>query len=103
MKGSMWLFTGITFFAAISVFSRGYGALMEFFKLPTTAGLFSVMLYLVILLFLLSVMGFIMYATERKNGNVKLKNQLFERLLGYDKEAVLPTPKASQDQKETSK
>ena len=103
MKGSMLLFTGITFFAAISVFSRGYGALMEFFKLPTTAGLFSVMLYLVILLFLLSVMGFIMYATERKNGNVKLKNQLFERLLGYDKEAVLPTPKASQDQKETSK
>ena len=103
MKGSMWLFTGITFFAAISVFSRGYAALMEFFKLPTTAGLFSVMLYLVILLFLLSVMGFIMYATERKNGNVKLKNQLFERLLGYDKEAVLPTPKASQDQKETSK
>lgn len=103
MKGSMWLFTGITFFAAISVFSRGYAALMEFFKLPTTAGLFWVMLYLVILLFLLSVMGFIMYATERKNGNVKLKNQLFERLLGYDKEAVLPTPKASQDQKETSK
>lgn len=103
MKGSMWLFTGITFFAAISVFSRGYAALMEFFKLPTTAGLFSVMLYLVILLFLLSVMGFIMYATERKNGNVKLKNQLFERLLGYDKEAVLPTPKAPQDQKETSK
>jgi predicted transporter len=103
MKGSMWLFTGITFFAAISVFSRGYAALMEFFKLPTTTGLFSVMLYLVILLFLLSVMGFIMYASERKNGNVKLKNQLFERLLGYDKEAVLPTPKASQDQKETSK
>jgi hypothetical protein len=103
MKGSMWLFTGITFFAAISVFSRGYAALMEFFKLPTSTGLFSVMFYLVILLFLLSVMGFIMYGTERKNGNVKVKNHLFERLLGYDKEAVLPTSKASKDQKETSK
>ena len=103
MKGSMWLLSIITFIAAISVFSRGYGALMEFFKLPTTAGLFSVMFYLVILLFLLSVIGFIMYTTERKNGNVKVKNHLFERLLGYDKDAVLPIPKAPQDQKETSK
>jgi hypothetical protein len=103
MKGSMWLFSGITFFAAISVFSRGYAALMEFFKLPTSAGLFSVMFYLVILLFLLSVLGFIMYATERKNGNVKVKNHLFERLLGHDKDSVLPIPKVSKDHKETSK
>jgi hypothetical protein len=101
MKGSMWIFTIITFVAAISVFSRGYAALMEFFKLPTTAGLVSVMVYLLILMFLLAVMGFIMYATERKNGNVKVKNHLFERLLGYDKDSMLPTKTA--DHKETSK
>ena len=81
MKGSVWVLTIAVFVVAIAVFSRGYASLMAFFALPTTAGLLSVMFHLALFLLVMSVLAFIMYASERRNGNVKVKNALFERLI----------------------
>ena len=90
MKGSTWVFAIITFGAAIATFSRGYGEVVRYLERPTPEGLLSIVLLLGLLVFLLAVMGFIMYAVDRRVGNVKNKVFLFERLLGYSKDAVLP-------------
>ena len=90
MKGSTWVFALLTFGAAIVTFSRGYGEVVRYLERPTSGGLLSIVLLLGLLVFLLAVMGFIMYAVDRRVGNVKNKVFLFERLLGYQKDAVLP-------------
>ena len=90
MKGSTWVFALLTFGAAIVTFSRGYGEVVRYLERPTPEGLLNIVLLLGLLVFLLAVMGFIMYAVDRRVGNVKNKVFLFERLLGYQKDAVLP-------------
>ncbi len=90
MKGSTWVFAIITFGAAIVTFSRGYNEVVRYLERPTPEGLLSIVLLLGLLVFLLAVMGFIMYAVDRRVGNVKNKVFVFERLLGYSKDAVLP-------------
>ena len=90
MKGSTWVFAIITFGAAIVTFSRGYNEVVRYLERPTPEGLGMIVLLLGLLVFLLAVMGFIMYAVDRRVGNVKNKVFLFERLLGYQKDAVLP-------------
>lgn len=90
MKGSTWIFAIITFGAAIVTFSRGYNEVVRYLERPTPEGLLNIVLLLGLLVFLLAVMGFIMYAVDRRVGNVKNKVFLFERLLGYQKDAVLP-------------
>ncbi len=90
MKGTTWVITVALFIAAMLVFSNGYSTVMTYFATPTLAGLFSIMGHLIALLTLIAMLGFIMYATERKAGNVKVKNHLFERLLGYPPDAPLP-------------
>lgn len=90
MKGSIWIFAIITFGAAIVTFSRGYNEVVRYLERPTPEGLLNIVLLLGLLVFLLAVMGFIMYAVDRRVGNVKNKVFLFERLLGYQKDAVLP-------------
>lgn len=90
MKGSFWLASIVLFVAAVMVFSSGYATLVAYFATPTTSGLVSIMGHLMVLLALIGMLGFIMYATERKAGNVKVKNHLFERLLGYAPDAPLP-------------
>ena len=90
MKGSTWVFAIVTFGAAIVTFSRGYNEVVRYLERPTPEGLLSIVVLLGLLVFLLAVMGFIMYAVDRRVGNVKNKVFLFERLLGYQKDAVLP-------------
>jgi hypothetical protein len=90
MKGTLWLVSIVLFIVSVMVFSSGYATLMAYFGAPTTSGLVSIMGHLMVLLALIGMLGFIMYATERKAGNVKLKNHLFERLLGYAPDAPLP-------------
>ena len=90
MKGSTWLFAIVTFGAAIVTFSRGYNEVVRYLERPTPEGLATIVLLLGLLVFLLAVMGFIMYAVDRRVGNVRNKVFLFERLLGYQKDAVLP-------------
>lgn len=90
MKGSTWVFAIITFGAAIVTFSRGYNEVVRYLERPTPEGLAMIVLLLGLLVFLLGVMGFIMYAVDRRVGNVKNKVFLFERLLGYQKDALLP-------------
>jgi hypothetical protein len=89
MKGTLWLVSVVLFVVSVLVFSSGYATLMAYFGTPTTSGLVSIMGHLMVLLALIGMLGFIMYATERKAGNVKLKNHLFERLLGYAPDAAL--------------
>ena len=93
MKGSVWVLTIAVFVAAIVVFSNGYGSVIRFFALPTPEGLLAVMGYLFLFILVMTVLAFIMYASERRNGNVKVKNALFERLLGY-KDASAPGGKS---------
>jgi hypothetical protein len=83
MKGSVWLLAIAVFVAAIVVFSNGYQSVVRFFALPTPEGLLAIMGYLMLFLLVMTVLAFIMYASERQNGNVKVKNALFERLLGH--------------------
>lgn len=90
MKGSTWVFALLTFGAAIVTFSRGYGEVVRYLERPTPAGLLNIVLLLGLLVFLLAVMGFIMYAVDRRVGNVKNKVFLFERLLGFERDAPLP-------------
>jgi hypothetical protein len=90
MKGTTWVITLALFIASMMVFSSGYSTIMTYFATPTLAGLVSIMGHLIALLALITTLGFIMYATERKAGNVKVKNHLFERLLGYAPDAPLP-------------
>jgi TRAP-type C4-dicarboxylate transport system permease small subunit len=90
MKGSTWVFAIVTFLAAIVAFSRGYAEVVAYLGRPTPEGLLSIVFFLVVLVFLLAVLGFIMYAVDRRAGNVRNKVYLFERLLGFDKDAVLP-------------
>jgi hypothetical protein len=91
MKGTTWVITLALFIASMMVFSSGYSTVMTYFATPTLAGLVSIMGHLIALLALIATLGFIMYATERKAGNVKVKNHLFERLLGYAPDAPLPS------------
>ncbi len=100
MKGSTWLVTLVTFVAGILVFSSGYGETVRYLERPTWTGLAMIGFWLVVLLFLVATLGFIMYAVDRKAGNVRVKIALFERLLGYDKDAVLPE---SREQTTTNK
>jgi hypothetical protein len=90
MKGSLWVITLIVFAFAIAMFSRGYRSVLNFFDFPTLEGLFTILLYLAIVIFLLGILALIMYATERQAGNVKVKNHLFEKILGHAPDAVLP-------------
>jgi TRAP-type C4-dicarboxylate transport system permease small subunit len=90
MKGSTWVFAIVTFLAAIVAFSRGYAEVVTYLGRPTPEGLVGIVFFLVVLVFLLAVLGFIMYAVDRRAGNVKNKVYLFERLLGFRKDAVLP-------------
>jgi preprotein translocase subunit Sss1 len=93
MKGSLWIIAIASFIGGIVTFSNGYGAVVRYLETPTWLGLLMIAFWLVLLLFLIGVMGFIMYVTDRKVGNVKVKIHLFERLLGFDKNAELPQKK----------
>jgi preprotein translocase subunit Sss1 len=100
VKGSVWIVAIATFVAAILTFSRGYGEVLRYFDRPTPQGLVTIILLLALLVFLIGVMGFIMYAVDRRVGNVKNKVHLFERLLGHNKDAVLPdSEQGSQEQR----
>jgi hypothetical protein len=90
MKGSLWVITFIVFGFAIAMFSRGYRTTLDFFNVPTLEGLFGILFYLAIVVFLLGILALIMYGTERQAGNVKIKNHLFEKILGHAPDAVLP-------------
>lgn len=90
MKGTTWVVTIALFIASMLVFSSGYSTVMTYFAAPTLSGLVSIMAHLIGLLMLMAMLGFIMYATERRAGNVKVKNRVFERLLGYAPDAPLP-------------
>ncbi len=90
MKGSTWLFTLASFVGGILVFSSGYNQVVRYLEQPTWAGLAMIAFWLTLLLFFVVTLGFIMYAVDRKVGNVRVKIALFERLLGYSKEAILP-------------
>jgi membrane-anchored glycerophosphoryl diester phosphodiesterase (GDPDase) len=90
MKGSTWLFTLASFVGGILVFSSGYNQVLRYLEQPTWTGLALIAFWLTLLLFFVVTLGFIMYAVDRKAGNVRVKIALFERLLGYSKEAVLP-------------
>jgi preprotein translocase subunit Sss1 len=90
MKGSLWLITFIVFGIAIAMFSRGYATVLRFFDAPTLEGLLGITGYLALVIFLLGILAFIMYATERQAGNVKVKNLLFEKILGHAPNAALP-------------
>ena len=90
MKGSLWLITFVVFGVAIAMFSRGYRTVLDFFNFPTFQGLLGITGYLALVIFLLGILAFIMYATERQAGNVKVKNHLFEKILGHAPDAVLP-------------
>ena len=90
MKGSLWLITFVVFGIAIAMFSRGYATVLRFFDAPTLEGLLGITGYLALVIFLLGILAFIMYATERQAGNVKVKNHLFEKILGHAPDAVLP-------------
>jgi hypothetical protein len=96
MKGSLWLITFVVFGIAIAFFSRGYATVLKFFDFPTLEGLISIIGYLAIVIFLLGILALIMYATERQAGNVKVKNFLFEKILGHTPDAVLPGSMAQQ-------
>jgi hypothetical protein len=87
MKPSVLVLSLVLFVAAIVVFSNGYGTLMRFFAAPTLELLVRFGLWFALELVLLTAMGFIMYATDRKAGNVKVKNAFFDRLLGIDPQA----------------
>jgi hypothetical protein len=90
VKGSLWLVTFVVFGIAIAMFSRGYATVLRFFDAPTLEGLIGITGYLAIVILLLGILALIMYATERQAGNVKVKNFLFERILGHAPNAVLP-------------
>ena len=96
MKGSLWVITFIVFGFAIAMFSRGYRTVLDFFNFPTLEGLLGILLYLGIVIFLLGILALIMYGTERQAGNVKVKNHLFEKILGHAPNAVLPGSAAPQ-------
>ena len=96
MKGSLWLVTFVVFGVAIAMFSRGYRTVLDFFNVPTLQGLLGITGYLALVIFLLGILGFIMYATERQAGNVKVKNHLFEKILGHTPDAILPGSIAQQ-------
>ncbi len=81
---------GAVFVAAILTFSRAYNLLLRYFERPTGGGLATLALLVALLLLELGVLGFIMYATDRRLGNVKVKNALFERLLGHPPDEKLP-------------
>ena len=102
MKGSTWLVTLVTFVAGILVFSSGYGETVRYLERPTWMGLFMIGFWLLVLLFLVATLGFIMYAVDRKAGNVRVKIATFERLLGYDKDAILPESPEKQTNKENT-
>jgi Na+/melibiose symporter-like transporter len=97
MKGSTWLVTITTFVAGIVVFSSGYGETVRYLERPTWQGLAMIGFWLVLLLFLVATLGFIMYAVDRKAGNVRVKIATFERLLGYPKDAVLPEARENKE------
>ena len=77
------------FVAAILVFSRAYNLVIEYFSRPTLDGLVTLVGLALALFVVLAALGFVMYATERSLGNVKVKNALFERLLGHAPDAPL--------------
>ena len=70
--------------------------MLDFFNFPTLQGLLGITGYLALVIFLLGILAFIMYATERQAGNVKVKNLLFEKILGHAPDAVLPGTMAQQ-------
>lgn len=82
------------FAVAIVVFSNAYNSVLRFFEQPTELGLIRVVAYVLALIAVLAVLGLIMYATERRLGNVKVKNAFFERLLGYPPDSQLPSERA---------
>jgi hypothetical protein len=102
MKGSLWLVTFVVFGIAIAMFSRGYRTVLDFFNFPTFQGLLGITGYLALVIFLLGILAFIMYATERQAGNVKVKNHLFEKILGHTPDAVLPGSMTQQPAQATS-
>ena len=95
MKGSTWIFTIATFVGGILVFSSGYAEVLRYLNSPTWMGLAMIAFWLALLIFFVVTLGFIMYAVDRKAGNVKVKIAFFERLLGYDKDATLPESRES--------
>lgn len=101
------MIVALAFFTlAIIAFSNAYNSVLRFFEHPTEAGLLRVVTYTIALLGTLTVLGLIMYATERRLGNLKVKNAFFERLLGYAPDAPLPgetRPGAAAARKEKSR
>ena len=103
MRPSVLIATIPVFVGAVVMFSRVYNTFLGYIDRPTPLGLLSLFLYTLALLATLTLLGFIMYATERRLGNVKVKNALFERLLGYPKDAELPSRPSSDPPKTTVK
>ncbi len=102
MRGSLLVLSALVFVLCIAVFSRLYATFMQYVNTPTPEGLLNIFVLFAALVLVMTVLGFIMYATERRMGNVKVKNALFERLLGYAPNAVLPKavlPEAGQNKK----
>ena len=95
MKPSLMIVTLLLFGGAVRVFSGAYNTMLRYFEQPTSLGLVTLSAWVLGLLVFLAALGFVMYATERRLGNVKVKNQLFERLLGQAPDALLPTQKAA--------
>ncbi len=100
MKGSTWLVTLVTFVAGIVVFSSGYAEVVRYLERPTWVGLALIAFWFVLLIFLVVSLGFIMYAVDRKAGNVKVKISVFEKLLGYKADAVLPEARVKSDKEQ---
>jgi uncharacterized membrane protein len=87
MKASVMILTLVLFILAILVFSSGYGTLMKFFGAPSLELLLGFAAWFALELLILSAIGFIMYAADRRAGNVKVKNALFDRLLRIPNDA----------------
>ncbi len=100
MKGSTWIFTIASFIGGILVFSSGYNQVLRYLDQPTWTGLAMIAFWLALLLFFVVTLGFIMYAVDRKAGNVRVKITMFERLLGHTKDA--PLPESRETNKENS-
>ncbi len=91
MRPSLLIASVAVFVGAIFAFSRAYNTLLAFFKQPSLAGLLEIALFVALLFLSIAALGFIMYATDRRKGNIKVKSPFFERLLGYRPDAELPT------------
>jgi Na+-driven multidrug efflux pump len=71
----------IAFGAAIWAIGDGWAALREAWRAPTTAGVASVLAYLVVFTAAFLYIGFAIYAADRAAGRVRRPMKLYERIL----------------------